>query len=765
MGKLKTLFFLVFLAGFFSKVSAQSITVDESLTIDQLVNDILINNPCITVSNVSFTGLAIGSGSSVGHFTDGGSSFPFEEGVILSTGLVQSAVGPNNSIISDGNSSWGGDSDLEDTLSAVGINSSVNASVLEFDFLPLANKISFDYMFSSEQYLSSPSANQCNFTDGFVFLLKKANTTEPYKNLAVIPNTNIPVTVKTIRGSGTVCTAANEAYFGGFNGLNHPTNFNGQTVVLTAESDVEPGTLYHIKLVVADVGNSLYDSAIFLGKDSFKIEKNLGDDRLLTTENPLCVNETLTLDATENAASVSYAWYRNGILQPETTPTFVVNQPGVYESEATINSGACKIRGSIEVEYSTLSINQAQIVQCDDDNDGVTVFNLNKAQSQITSDPNISLDGFYENSTDPQPLSNPENYASTVPKTVYAKMTNQFGCSAFTDVILTIANNSIPTPTPFEICDEDPNKDGLYEFDLDTQVSPVLLQGLPTGLQVAYYLNAADAISETNPLTNPFENTVPFAQTIYARIVNGTDCFGITPVDLVVNALIIPDFGNSEVPLCENSNVDLSVPSGFTSYLWNDPNNSTTSTITVTTPGNYSVVITDSNGCTNSKTFTVTLSGKATITGVDINDFQGNSNTVTINYTGVGVYEFSLDGSNFQSSPTFSDVAAGKYTVYVNDTKKCGLTTDTIYVLDYPVFFTPNNDGYNDLWRIPFLYLFPKSEVRIFDRYGKLMTAFSGRSQGWDGKLNGQPLPASDYWFVILMENGRMVKGHFALKR
>jgi len=767
MAKIKTLLLLFCTVGFSSAVFAQQyITVDENLTIDQLVTDILVNNPCISVSNVSFTGLTTGSGSSIGRFTDGGSNFPFQEGIILSTGLAKSAVGPNSYILSEGNSSWFGDDDLVQALSVDGtVINSVNATVLEFDFLPLADKISFDYMFSSEQYLLNPQQFQCGFTDGFVFLLKKANTTEPYKNLAVIPNTNVPVKVNTVRGSGTVCNAINETYFGGFNGVNHPTNFNGQTVILTAKADVVPGTLYHIKMVIADEGNSQYDSAIFLGKDSFRIQKDLGEDRLISSGNPVCDKETISLNATEPGTSNTYAWYLDNVLQPEITALYTVSKPGIYRSEVTINGTACKITGQIEVEYASVILNQATIVQCDEDNNGITLFNLTKANSLISTDPDASEPVYYENKTDAQPIQNPEEYLSVAPKTIYAKVTNDFGCFAFIEVFLEISNTSVTAPAAIPICDEDDEKDGLYQFDLNADVTPSVLQGLPAGLIAEYYLNEDDALIGRNALSSPFENTTAFNQTIFAKILNGPDCYGITPVNLVVNALIIPDFDDEEVPLCEGSFVDVSVPAGYVDYQWDDVGNSKTSTLRVTEARTYNVIVTDTNGCTNTKKFIVTLSGIATITSVDITDFQGSANTVTINFTGKGSYEFSLDGKNYQTSPLFTNVLSGQYTVYVNDINKCGLATKTIFVLDYPKFFTPNNDGYNDVWRIPFLSFYPSSQVTIFDRYGKIVHAFSGNGFGWDGKLNSHPLPASDYWFVITLENGRTIKGHFALIR
>ena len=300
--------YMLFLLCFSASVSAQYITVDDNASHEDLVRNVLVNNPCANVSNINVSGWAFGAGNSYGYFTAGTSTFPFANGVLLTTGRAAGAIGPNNSILSDGPTNWLGDSDLEQALNIGG--SSINATVLEFDFLPLANKISFDYIFSSEQYLSNPSPNQCSYTDGFVFLLKEVNGTGGYQNLAVVPGTTTPVKTNTVRGTGTICPASNENYFDAFNGLEHPTNYNGQTVVMTAQANVTPGVLYHIKLVVADQGNNLYDSAIFLGGGSFKIEKDLGDDRLIAAGNPLCDGESYLLDATEPGSN-TYQWYRD----------------------------------------------------------------------------------------------------------------------------------------------------------------------------------------------------------------------------------------------------------------------------------------------------------------------------------------------------------------------------------------------------------------------------------------------------------------------
>ena len=87
--------------------------------------------------------------------------------------------------------------------------------------------------------------------------------------------------------------------------------------------------------------------------------------------------------------------------------------------------------------------------------------------------------------------------------------------------------------------------------------------------------------------------------------------------------------------------------------------------------------------------------------------------------------------------------------------------------MDYPKYFTPNGDGYNDTWYIKNLDKrnLENSIITFFDRYGKLIKQISGTSEGWNGTFNGEILPSTDYWFTIELTNGKTIKGHFALKR
>jgi gliding motility-associated-like protein len=761
----KNNFYLLFLFVTVQSVKAQYISVDGNQSVEDLIENILINSSCANVSNITVSGWTFTNGTSYGYFNRGSSAFPFQDGVIITNGRATSAVGPNTSLLSEGPTTWGGDLDLEQAINESG---SINATIIEFDFLPLANKISFDYIFSSEQYLSNPNANQCNFSDGFAFLLKEVGSQDQYTNLAVVPGTAIPVKIPTVRGSGTICPPANEIYFDAFNGNEHPTNYNGQTKILKAQSNVTPGVLYHIKLVIADQGNNLYDSAIFLGGGSFAVETDLGDDRLFAANNPACENESLTLNAaTPNATG--YKWFRNTILIPnETQETLVVDQFGVYKVEVIFNP-TCSAFGEIVVEYSTNPIpNNITLTQCDSDSDGLAIFNLAEANAAIigsnsnTGPPKYFL-SFSEAVNVQNTLSNITTFQNTSPnQVIYARLENTFGCFAISEVTLTTSTTSVVIPT-IALCDEDDNADGIIIINLNNEVSPTILANFTgTGLQVFYYTSDAEAQTQSNALPNLYTNLDPFSFEIFARVTDGVNCLGILPITFQINTFEPDDFETEELSLCENESYFIEVSSIFVSYLWNT--GEVTPRITISETGTYTVTVTNSDGCAATKTFIITPSNVATITSISIFDFAGSQNTVQINYTGLGDYQFSLDGNFFQDSPIFTNVEPGEYVVIIDDKNGCGSVSQQIFVLDYPRFFTPNGDGFNDVWEIKNFFE-PNAKIYIFNRFGKFLKEIRANQPGWDGFFDGTPLPASDYWFSLFLENGRNIKGHFSLKR
>lgn len=758
-------------------VSAQNITVDNTYTAQQLVENVLVNSSCASVSSFAVLGdnAPVGQ-NSYGYFTNAGGSFPFKEGVLLSTQYAQKSIGPYVfNLGNDNDDLWLGDSDLNQAL---GIYSRT-ATVLEFDFKPLTNFLSFDYIFASIEYSGTGS---CNYTDGFAFLIKENSPGSVYQNLAVIPGTQTPVSSTNIRptippsGNNGGCPAVNQQYFNGFNDTTSPINYAAQTVVMNSQTNVIAGKSYHIKLVIANDGktaqdnNEYYDSAVFLKAGSFAPKIDLGSDRL-ASNNPLCFGESYTID-TKLPTTYDYKWYKDGsLLSGKTDPFLNVTDTGTYKVEVIFTPATCMATDEIKLEYAPeIKLSDATLVQCDDNSDGITVFDLTKVDNIIkNNDTTLSPVVYYESLSNAQgkinPILNPATYTNkpSIP-ILFARVTNTFNCANYAQVSLVIANNSIATQNPIATCDGDTNQDGLYQFDLNAQVTPQVLNGLPPGMIAEYYSIPADAVSQKNPLPNIFKNTTANQQIIYARIINGADCYGIVPITLVVNTFSPPNFQDETAALCIGSTTTLSIAAGFSSYLWNT--GATINSISVAASDGYSVMVTDVNGCMAVKKFTVTSSGVATITGATVNDFAGNENAVLIEYTGVGNYEFSLDGSYFQDNPLFTGIAPGNYLAYARDKNGCGISVPySVYVLDYPRFFTPNGDGYNDVWQIKNLELFPQAVITIFNRYGKLLEELNAINPSWNGTYLKNKLAADDYWFHLNFGDGKIIKGHFSLKR
>ena len=168
--------------------------------------------------------------------------------------------------------------------------------------------------------------------------------------------------------------------------------------------------------------------------------------------------------------------------------------------------------------------------------------------------------------------------------------------------------------------------------------------------------------------------------------------------------------------------------------------------------------------CSTQKTVNVISSGIAKIMDIEIKDWSRTDNEITVLVDGTGDYEYSLDGIQYQDSNEFNNLNVNDYTVYVRDKNDCGVTSEDIFLMYYPHFFTPNNDGYNDTWQIINADKEPSNKIFIYDRYGKLLKQLRPNDMGWDGTLNGQKLSSNDYWFVLERENGKTYRGHFSLK-
>ena len=258
-------------------------------------------------------------------------------------------------------------------------------------------------------------------------------------------------------------------------------------------------------------------------------------------------------------------------------------------------------------------------------------------------------------------------------------------------------------------------------------------------------------------------NSVAFTPTnagiFYAESYTLNTCVSTnrTAVQLTLNP--IPAIIQNETAiLCETKSVLLDAGINNVTYNWSTTE--TSKSISVSNPGTYTVSVTSTNGCTNLKTIVVTENLIPIITDVVINERQ-----VTIITSFSGDFEYSLDGINYQNYNVFENTIGGVKKAYVREKNNCGKAIFNFTLIVFPKFFTPNGDTFNDYFSMEGFQSITNTTISIFDRYGKLITYLNPKNPFWDGTLHGNPIPASDYWYNAILQDGTELKGHFALIR
>lgn len=501
----------------------------------------------------------------------------------------------------------------------------------------------------------------------------------------------------------------------------------------------------------------------------------------LSTKNAEILNDLNPLDF-----NISYYKSRlnaeNGIdqlpnLYDNTTPF----KETIFVRVEDVKNINCKSYTTLNLVIGELpkSLNTS-LVQCDDDNtaaDGFTTFNLTQATEAITDNtPNRTVQFYTDENTTVKISENAFKNTSN-PQTIYVKtINNDTGCTSTSKLTLNVTSTA-SNNTTLNICDDDGIEDGLHIFNLNDAKAEIL-KALPADLNVAYYASFNAAILEENPLTSTYTNKIPFSETIYARVENKNDCYGISKVSL--NVLPLPEIkANDLVYYCLNNFPNtISINAGLlngsqTNYTYKWSTGATSYETQINKPGTYTVNVTGNN-CSKLRTVVVEASEIASFQAPNFKIKNENeNNTITVFVKGQGNYQYSLTNEQgriikpYQDSNIFKNVGPGVYNVSIQDVKNnCGIINKNVSVIGFPKFFTPNNDGVNDTWQV---YGISNMEpvdfkINIFNRFGKLVKQLSPQDKIFNGTYNGAKLPADDYWFIMKLENNQTHKGHFSLK-
>jgi gliding motility-associated-like protein len=305
-------------------------------------------------------------------------------------------------------------------------------------------------------------------------------------------------------------------------------------------------------------------------------------------------------------------------------------------------------------------------------------------------------------------------------------------------------------------------------------------------IEFTYFDQATSANVTKATLPNPLYSA---SQTVSVKIISKINgkCIGSQTIDFQVNTLPVFDRIETNISVCTNLEpVTIGVASKDSrsyTYVWTRNGTAFTpniagidSSILIGLGGEYIVTATTKDGTSCSKSMTIKIK-ESSIAKVEKKDIvikdlnAGPNNTITIKTEtlGIGDYEYAIDDKTgpYQDEPVFENIRPGLHTIYIRDKNECGIAQIDVSIIGYKKFFTPNGDGIHDTWNIIGLSKInqPKTKIYIFDRYGKLLKELDPLSPGWDGTFIGKPMPSTDYWFRVQLEDGREFKSHFSLVR
>ena len=719
---MKHFFITVLSAAAFTSYSQITATSGQSAT--YYVNNVLLGNG-ISASNISYTGNINGIGQFNAPAVTG---MGFSTGIILTTGSVLQLDPANSlSIGEDGPSGpssydqqvlqspmYMNDPDLHTqlalagyditTFNGVGPGLTNDLAILEFDFIPTSNTISFRYRFGSEEYNDWVQDDISNgFNDIFAFLLRgvspAAQAQYPaFQNIALIPNTNIPVSIFTVNngispfGLPGPGPGVNSAYY--VDNYNNSVDvvYDGITVVLTAEAPVICGEKYHIKLSIADVGDQIFDSGVFIEGGSFSAAGSYN----VTSEVNLNPNENTLVEGC-NTGSVTLT---------RTNTSNTQNVQIIYSGSASPNA-----------DFNTLP----------------TQVSLTAGQSSASINLQALSDGIGELT---------ENF---VVGFVFPSACGNSSDTLFADFVLMDANAiSVNAGNDIASCDGN---------NINQTVTATVTGG---GGNLIYAWNTGEATPTIN-ITTAGE-----------YIVTVTDACGQTDSDTLVASVALPIPLNVSLPpdltICPNTPIGLQATatggSGNITYTWS--NGASGNPIQISPQSSVTISVTANDLCgqvathqinidvvdvTAQFTYQWTNPGKASFTNLSQPD--------ALDYH----WDFGDGNTSTDQNPQHTYVMTGNYVVTLTVTNEAGCIDVTTEKLDFripsevfiPNTFTPNSDGLNDEWLISISYL-EEFELYVFDRWGQLVFKTDDLYDRWEGSYHneGKALKSDRYVYKIL---------------
>ncbi len=479
-----------------------------------------------------------------------------------------------------------------------------------------------------------------------------------------------------------------------------------------------------------------------------------------------CLGNSVSFSIQSNYEISGILWdFGDGNTSTELSPTHIYSSSGTYTITAYVDvvSDTETITRDITI-HPLPEVQNAELIECDYNEDGLALFTLSEADAFITSAENsISYHLSYEdaeNHTNPLPAIYPNTSPNQV---IFARVSSPNQCISIAEIILSVNQQEVKWAEGQALCDLE--SDGIETFPLTESIPGIESLFGETVTVLSFHDSVYKAEMDLNPLNLNHQNTSN-PQTVYARV-ETSGCTEIVSFQLSLYPLPVINIPDAEI--CPDYGVwGFDAGNGYVTYEWTglqgddqfQPTDQ--STISITNAGNYSLILENEFGCTYEEHFSISVKELPLITEVVVS----GDGVATVTVEGDGPFEYSLDGVLWQSSNKFHNLLPGDYDVYVRDKDNCISLKDGFGVLEIPNFISPNDDGYNDSWVIRGLTNYDDAHIQIFDRYGKIFVDKRNynNSEVWDGKYLGRVINSGSYWYIITVSDGRKYVGTLAVR-
>lgn len=451
----------------------------------------------------------------------------------------------------------------------------------------------------------------------------------------------------------------------------------------------------------------------------------------------------LTSAVVTSASGANITYFTNSNLTGQiANPTNYSGPAGIIYANVTSTYGCTKVAQITLIVNAAPNINTSSFnaALCDDNFNGIVNVNFSIISPQIVSNSGSLTVRYYLSQTDANAGNGntlPTNWTYTANTTVYVRVdgSSTICPSTFGQINFTIGNRIIllTSNVTTDVCDSNLNSSpsvNLNDFKNQFTADP--------SINLTFHSSLADAQSGINGIAA--NQVISAATTFYIRFTSGNSCPNTATLNISLRSPKKSETLKDQI-ICSNNQAVLNAGDGFASYLWNT--GATTPSITVGV-GTYYVDL-KFNDCVYRQTVTVTAAQAPTITSIVV-----NGTSAKINVTGGNApYQYSLNGSDYQSSNVFSGLARGPHKVYVIGKDGCQPVIKDFLILNLINTITPNGDGRNDVLDYSDLKIKEQVSIEVVDRYGAAVYKSSPNNYKWDGKASGRSLPTGTYWYIL----------------